>query len=149
MMHTINIEREIRLSSYTPILCCQNASRNSPKFWQYQRCLSVCQWWRRSRTDGNSALSLRIQASPSPMTSRSMRFCSKCLIAGMPTILKVILTFIGNRPNCWLSSVLSSLTDGSNFTILTFTGIRALPRWGSSNPTAFKCGYSSRTSHSL
>ena len=44
---------------------------------------------------------------------------------------------------------LSSLMAGSNFTILTFTGIRAQPRWGSSNPIAFRCGYSSQTSHSL
>jgi hypothetical protein len=40
------------------------------------------------------------------------------------------------------------LMAGSNFTILTSTGIRALLGWGSSNPKAFKSGYSSRTSHS-
>jgi hypothetical protein len=32
--------------------------------------------------------------------------------------------------------------------IPTLTGIRIVVRWGSSNPNAFKSGYSSRTSHS-
>src|ERR1700731_2580631 len=97
-MHTINIEREIRLSNYTPILCCQNASRNSPKFWQYQRCLSVCQWWRRSRTDGNSTRSVRIQAFPSPMPSKFMRSCSKCSTAGMHTQSRNIWRCTGKSP---------------------------------------------------
>jgi hypothetical protein len=89
---------------------------------------------------GNSAPSRRIQASPSRMTNRSMKFCSKCSIAGMPTTSRGIWMCTGNRPNYWLSSALSSLTAGSNFTILTFTGIRVVPRWGSSDPDASKSG---------
>jgi hypothetical protein len=54
----------------------------------------------------------------------------------------------GNRPNCWLSWALNSLTAGSNSTIPTLTGIRIAPRWGSLNPPVFKCGYSSQISHS-
>jgi hypothetical protein len=33
------------------------------------------------------------------------------------------------------------LTAGSNFTILTLTGIRVVPRWGSSNRTVSKSGF--------
>jgi hypothetical protein len=37
----------------------------------------------------------------------------------------------GNRPDCWLSSILNSLTAGSNFMIPTSMGTRIVMRWGS------------------
>ena len=43
---------------------------------------------------------------------------------GMLTTLRVIWRCIGSRPNCWLWSMLSSLTAGSNFMIPTLMGIR-------------------------
>jgi hypothetical protein len=55
---------------------------------------------------------------PSRMPSRFMRSYSKCWIAGMPTISRGIWRCIGNRRNCWCSWIPSSLTAGSNCTII-------------------------------
>src|ERR1700692_4754258 len=115
---------------YCALMGHRNGSDGFSKSLPYQRWPLAYRWRPRNRTPGNRALLLRIQAFPSSKTSRSIRPCSKCSIVGMPTTSRDIWRYTGNRPNCWWSSVLSSLTAGSNSTILTLTGILELLRWG-------------------